>query len=284
MADERDPSDRLSPESAFELLGNPTRMDILRALWEAEPPVAFTALRRAAGVEDSGQFNYHLDRLVGPYVEEVDDGYRLSTAGEYVVGAILADAIDRRPQFGSFPIDGACRHCGGDLEADFEDLGEIRCVDCGTVVMADAFPPAGELDRTPAEIARAFDHWLRHRAVLAWNGVCPRCAGRIEGQYDVPEDGSGVRFDYACEHCGHEGHGPLVSQLVDHPAVIAAYYERGVDLTELPYWELRHLLDDFEETVLEREPLRVRVTVPFDDGRLELTVDGEGTVVAVDDP
>jgi hypothetical protein len=141
--------DRLSPDAAFELLGNPTRLGILRELFEADVPVGFTVLRRAVGVDDSGRFNYHLNRLVDRYVTEVDDGYELSTAGEYVVGAILADAIDQRPGFGSFPVDGTCRHCGGAFEAEFEDLGEVRCTDCGAVVMADAFPPAGELNRTP---------------------------------------------------------------------------------------------------------------------------------------
>lgn len=272
---------RLSVQDAFELLGNPTRLGIVRALWEADETVPFTALRRAAGVDDSGQFNYHLDRLVGSYVESGDDGYALSTAGEFVVGAILADAIDQRPGFGSFPVDGTCRHCGGGLEAEFEDLGVIRCTECGATVMTDAFPPAAALDRSPEEIVRAFDHWLRHRAILAWHGVCPRCAGRITSEYVVPDDGSGVRHEYCCEHCKHEGHGPLVVQLIEHPAVIAAFYERGIDLHTMPYWELRHRLDDWREELLDREPLRVRVTIPFDDDRLQLTVDEHGEIIDV---
>ena len=284
MTADSPPTDRLSPEAAFELLGNRTRLAILRALWDADAPTGFTDLRRAVGVGDSGQFNYHLDRLVGSYVEDDGSGYSLTTAGEYLIGSILADAIDQRPGFGSFPVDGTCRSCGGDLEAEFADLGEIRCAACGTTVMADAFPPAGELHREPAEIAEAFDRWIRHRAALAWRGVCPRCAGRVVREYAVAADGTGVRVEYACEHCRHEGTGPLIAQLLHHPAVIAAYYERGLDLGELPYWEQRHLLDDFEQEVLTEDPLRVRVTVPFDDGRLELTVDAAGEVVEVPGP
>lgn len=271
---------RLTPEDAFELLGNPSRLGILKALWEADEPLSFTALRRGTDIADSGQFNYHLHRLLGHYVTD-DGGYALSTAGEYVVGAILADAIDQRPGFGSFPVDGTCRNCGGTLEAEFEDLGVVRCIECEATVMADAFPPAGALHRTPEEIARAFDHWLRHRAVLAWHGVCPRCAGRVTDEYVVPDDGSGVRLEYRCEHCKHEGRGPLVGQLVEHPAVIAAFYERGIDLHALPYWELRHHLDGFEEEILDREPLLVRVTIPFGDGELQLTVDADGDVVDI---
>lgn len=284
VSDDGTVSDRLSPEAAFELLSNRTRLGILRVLWEADNPTAFTDLRRAVGVDDSGQFNYHLDRLVGSYVREVEAGYELTVAGEYLIGAILADAIDQRPGFGSFPVDGTCRDCGGGLEAEFEDLGVIRCSECGETVMTDAFPPTGELNRTPEEIVDAFDQWLRHRAVIAWRGVCPRCAARIISEYVLPDDGTGVRVEYACEHCGHEGAGPLVAQLLHHPAVISAYYKRGIDLEGLRYWEQRHLLDDFEEEVLEREPLRVRVTIPFDDGRLALTVDGAGDVVAIEGP
>lgn len=272
---------RLTPEAAFSLLGNPTRLAILRTLWEAEDPIQFSELRRGVAVDDSGQFNYHLSQLVDHYVTSVEGGYQLTSAGEYVIGAILANLIDPRPQLGAFPIEGTCTTCGGGLEATFGDLGEIRCVNCDKVVMGDAFPPAGGHGRTPDEISRAFDDWLRQRARLAWRGVCPRCAGRVSRRYVVPEDGTGVRMEYECEHCRHEGRGPLVGELVYHPAVVAAFYDDGIDVMDVPYWELRHVLDTFEEEVLETEPLLVRVQIPFDDGRLELTVDDAGEVVAV---
>lgn len=103
----------------------------------------------------------------------------------------------------------------------------------------------------------------------------------MTGRYAVADDGSGVRMAYECSQCRLEGQGPLIGELVYHPAVVSAFYDRGVDVTDMPYWELRHVLDTFEEEVLETAPLRVRVTVPLDDGDLELVVDDAGEVVEV---
>jgi DNA-binding transcriptional ArsR family regulator len=55
----------VTPDEAFAALGDPTRIAILRALFEdPHEPTAFSDLRRAVGVRDSGQFNYHLGELV----------------------------------------------------------------------------------------------------------------------------------------------------------------------------------------------------------------------------
>ena len=59
----------LDPADAFALIGNETRLAILEALWAAdERPVSFSELRRAVGMRDSAQFNYHLQKLTGHFV------------------------------------------------------------------------------------------------------------------------------------------------------------------------------------------------------------------------
>jgi hypothetical protein len=62
---------------AFDLLANEIRLDILRTLGEAmagdgKTPISFSELQRRVGVEDNGRFNYHLDRLLGTFVEKAD--------------------------------------------------------------------------------------------------------------------------------------------------------------------------------------------------------------------
>ncbi|WP_135365988.1 ArsR/SmtB family transcription factor [Halosimplex halophilum] len=75
------------PAEAFELLGDETRLSILRALAEADEPLAFTRLRERAGVADSGRFSYHLRRLCEYFVRETADGYELGHAGSRVIAA-----------------------------------------------------------------------------------------------------------------------------------------------------------------------------------------------------
>jgi len=70
---------------ALAALGNEHRIRILHALAEAEAPLSFSELRRCAGIDDTGQFNYHLRELCGRFVRDGESGYELGTAGERVV-------------------------------------------------------------------------------------------------------------------------------------------------------------------------------------------------------
>ncbi|WP_436909628.1 DUF7347 domain-containing protein [Halosimplex marinum] len=83
------PSERDDPAAVtdtFALLSNEMRVRILAALADADAEaVCFSDLRSRAGVTDSGQFNYHLERLRGELVAKTDDGYALTEAGERVV-------------------------------------------------------------------------------------------------------------------------------------------------------------------------------------------------------
>jgi hypothetical protein len=75
-------TETLPPDRALALLGNETRIAILRAIASAdEERVPFSTLRERVGVDDSGQFNYHLNKLAGRYVRRTADGYALRQAG-----------------------------------------------------------------------------------------------------------------------------------------------------------------------------------------------------------
>ena len=75
------------PTDALAALGDETRIAILRALAEAEQPLPFSELRRRAGVDDAGRFNYHLSKLREYFVREEDGAYTLRDAGSRVVAA-----------------------------------------------------------------------------------------------------------------------------------------------------------------------------------------------------
>lgn len=75
------------PSDALAVLAEETRVRILRTLAEAGGPMAFSELRRAAGVEDAGRFNYHLSRVCEHFVRETESGYELDRAGARLVTA-----------------------------------------------------------------------------------------------------------------------------------------------------------------------------------------------------
>lgn len=83
------------PTEALSVLADETRLDILRALAEADRVLSYTELRERAGVRDSGRFNYHLERLCEYFVRETGEGYALGHAGSRVLAAAGSAVPDR---------------------------------------------------------------------------------------------------------------------------------------------------------------------------------------------
>lgn len=285
-----DATQRLSSDEAFELVGNDIRIAILRALWKApEEGISFSELRRRAGGPDSGQFNYHLKKLLGTFVQKTDEGYKPRHTGKQVVTAILAGATDEDPRLEGVDVDGTCPFCGGALEASYEDEeATIRCRACGKIQMLEEFPPVAFSGRTSEEVVHALDRWVLGRSQLMTEGVCPNCAGTVETTiFETRSAGDGhedyVRVRHTCRNCTYECDVPvwLYLLLVHHPAVISFYYEHGIDITALPGWERTALGTDYVVTIRNANPLRVEVVIPLEGDELHVTLDDELTVVDV---
>lgn len=78
--------------------------------------LSFTELWEAVGIEDSGRFNYHLDKLVGRFVHRTPKGYMLTVAGHRLAGSIIAgryDTVAAAPE----RVDRYCPACSGQLTA-----------------------------------------------------------------------------------------------------------------------------------------------------------------------
>lgn len=279
-----DGSDSMSPDEAFWLLGDETRLGILRAVWEAEADaVRFTDIRNRVGNPDSGAFNYHLDKLRGLFLIRTEDGYQLSQAGREVVRAIMAGVLTNQPKLEADEIDGRCVHCGEGLVAEYDRYGVVKCGGCEELVMWNEFPPAGLDGRSVEEFADAFDRWTQHRFRLAMDGVCPNCASdmelqRVSGSVD---DEVSIFGQFRCETCKYEARVPLFEFVILHPSVIAFLYEDGIDVTSLPYWRVRELADAFQENVISEDPWLAEVTVVNDDRELVVRIDEAFDVVEV---
>lgn len=89
MAGRRGDSDDAEPHEAFHLFGNELRVDILLALNEAEDySLTFAEVQSAVGKRDSGKFSYHLTKLEGLFVENIDDQYVLKPPGRRVIDLV----------------------------------------------------------------------------------------------------------------------------------------------------------------------------------------------------
>ena len=300
-----------SPSDVLAIAGDETRLAILRALFEAGGRAGYAELMDAVRVRDSGRFNYHLSRLVGPFVRKVEAedeeppdgssgrgdgrlgaGYELRHAGGQVVGAVLAGVYaDERPAE-SVPVEGDCRVCSGALHASYEgDVATIACVDCGAVVTRDSVPPGVFEGYDAAAFPTVLSRWVRHGFGRAAAGFCPVCAGRTDASLGTPEheELGTVGVELACQRCGMRLTGSLGSLVLDHPAVVCFHHERGVDLREEPVWTLDWLWGDSAELVDEGAddgdpPVRARLTVECAGDRLVLGFDEALSVVSVERP
>ncbi|WP_135820436.1 winged helix-turn-helix domain-containing protein [Halostella litorea] len=276
--------EHVSADDAFGLLGDDTRLGVLRALSDADGRLGFADLRAAVGVADSGQFNYHLDRLVGQFVARDEDGYRLTPAGRRVVGTVLAGQYTKAVESDPVPVDADCTHCGGPLAADFEGWhARVACDDCDRNVIRLEVPPGAFEEYPREEWPRVAERWTRNEFRSVVDGFCPNCHGPITSTLRRdPEDVLDVYpfgVHYACDRCDTSMFANVEAHVLFRPAVVAFHHERGIDVTETALWDLDWAVTPRAEAV-STDPLRVEVPVAVDGDELRVTVDADAAVVA----
>lgn len=281
----RDESPQRSPEEAFALLGNETRIDIIRALNETSgETLSFSDLRDRVAVDDSGQFNYHLNKLIGSFVRRTDAGeYELTYAGRQVVGAIFSGTYNQRGPPVSFELDAACESCESPLLVDYErERVTISCSMCEMEHSSFGFPPGAFECRTHEQLLEAFDGWLRAHLATVRKGFCLNCAGPTHGSItdEVEVADLEVGIEQTCERCGERWTLSVGSYLLDHPDVVAFYRDHAIDLAKTLLWKLSWM-DRTETTVLSADPWRIQFTIELDGDRLELLVEDDLSVTTV---
>lgn len=299
----RDASSTLSPDEAFAALGNDTRIQILRTLGTAEEPLAFSELFERVDYEDSSNFGYHLDQLVGHFVSKSEAGYDLWQAGQRVVESVLSGAITDDPVVAPTTIDDPCPFCASDIQVAYQqERVEFHCTECPGIgaggykePATDRFddhgslghlllPPAGIQDRTPLDVVAAAEHWTATQAYALARGVCPRCSARITFSPEVCEDhaaGDGrcgqcdlryaVQFLAQCTNCPFEMGAPVAMFLGKHAAVMGFMIEHEIDPTASEGYSFA--VFEAEESIRSTDPLEVRLSYAVDSDRLTVTVD-----------
>ena len=267
---------------AFSLLGHEIRLEILLALledWHAvhTEPRSYAELMDAVGMRDSGKFNYHLDKLRGVYVREVEDGYVPTAAVTALYRAVLAHRPTERFAYESTPIDSACPRCGDRAVLRYErGFVTVACSACEEWPgFTYPFPKNGFAERSADAIARATARRARHHVGLARTGQCPFCAGTIAVDLHLEDEADIVEL--SCTSCTFLVSVDPLSTLLRDGHVAAALAEIGVDL-ERADWEL-----PMPETRVEsREPVRVALAVTGDEGTVTVVVDDSLSVRSVD--
>lgn len=280
-------TDSQSSLDVFELLGQETRLAILRALLAArrdstDPYLSFTELKDAAEVRDTGRFNYHLGELLGSLVVDTKEGYRLSAFGFRLFARLSAGLSEPNPSTETVELPGDCPDCGAQIRAEADGNAFRLVCDSGhTLNHGMRGHPDAVADRSPEQAAETLGLLNAQARELGVSGVCPVCHGRTAGGIERKHDGNWYYWA-PCSDCGNQFATAVGDCVATHPEVVAFLAERGVDVrTELP-WTLpfRH---PGAETVISEDPLRLRVTVGAEmPDSLPIVVDRSGSVVSVD--
>ncbi len=272
-----------SSSEAFQPLGNEQRTAVIEALYDDGPETrSFSALAEATEADTTAGFAYHLRQLTGHYLRETEHGYTLTDAGVRVARAIesgaFTESIDRSPT----AIDDPCPFCGTHtLEARTHDnTVTVQCSSCDASLLRLSFPPGGHRTHTDDTIPTAVNRLYRHRINTLCDGFCPTCGATAQATMNHRSVGERERaqVNCSCTRCGYQIDCPVTATVLNHPAVVSFYYERGESLENRPLWNVG---TEWGERVLSDDPWCVQVTTSIDDDELALLVGEDTTVVSV---
>jgi hypothetical protein len=249
---------------AFALLGHEIRLDILLALFEDwmaayTEPKSYAELMDAVEMEDSGKFNYHLGKLRGVYVRQVEDGYVPTASATALYRAVLATRPTETVESEHTLAEANCPSCGARPTLRYErGFVTADCPDCAAWDgFTYPFPQNGFEQREPEALLPAVHQRVRHEVGLARAGQCPSCAGPIavDPRVDAIDD-SDHWVELACKSCTFVVGIDLLSVLLTDDRVAAAVREIGLDPQGYD-WDQ----PDGTRTICSRDPLRLSLTV-----------------------
>ncbi len=296
----------LSPDEAFAALSDGTRMEILRTLADADGPLSFSAVYERVSSKDSGNFTYHLDKLVGHFVEETDEGYRLRRAGERVIEAVVSGAVTETPVIEPIQTDWPCSLCGAPIVMSYQQgMMATSCSECPGLyggegeeapvhedVLEEGYlgvaplPPAALENRTPTEVLQAAVSWSFLERLSMSNDICPRCAARVDRHLEICDDhdsGDGmcevcdwrdpVSFEVTCPNCPYAGEGLLPTALHGHPVALDFVTDQGFNPVRPTRNQWMAMTEAKKVEVVSVDPPVARLTYSLDGDVVSITVD-----------
>lgn len=305
-----DYSVHLTESELFELLGHEVRMDVLRVLWdefefrdyvvEAREPIPFTELRSRSSYDGGGNFDYHLEKLVGGLVVKESDGYLLSPLGYNIMRVLDTYATFEYETIEETVLADPCPFCGGDLVGSYQrEILKVECQDCDGLAEEGYFTFV-QLQSTTAgdvEMERLLDagiQTLEQRIQLSLRGLCWDCQSTLDREFEHCVDHSATSADVCsechhrymakvnvhCTNCATAGHGPLSEYAMLMPAVRALFAEHGVGARQVGPWGYRlAAFEAVEELDFSEDPPGITYRFELADDSVAVRIESRDDIV-----
>ncbi|WP_435360542.1 DUF7351 domain-containing protein [Haloarchaeobius sp. DFWS5] len=280
--------DETDAESTVAALADETRLSVLRVLaanqreTPADPAVGFADLRRTVGFEDSGNFSYHLDKLLGQYVHKTAEGYCLTHAGQSVASAVqsgvLASEEPRAVETGY-----ECPVCASPIVARGTTGGVAFTCDDGHGLQELGIPPSA-LDRGVDVVLRQASRKVLYQLTSVADDTCPECVGDFQWTTvslpdEIRESAGRAVLRAGCRRCGIVYSSPVEVWVLVDEAVRRRLRSAGIVVADHPPWEFPSLASDTER--IDGEPSRYRITFVGDES-VTVELDETATVTAIE--
>lgn len=303
-------------QDIFALLSDETRLAILRELAATSEefglwpdPLSYSELMERVGLDDSGNFNYHLDALRDRFVTKVDGGYRIRRAGIEIVRTLRAGSLAEMGSVDPTSVDERCPYCDAPIQVSVEDGWLlIACNDCPGIygemealpdglMMAFEVSPATRHGRSVEELFRVALLTAQEHAHLGFEGICPECTGAVETELEIcsDHDTRDERICRACHRpspafvrgectvCGLAEVAPPAYTVWNHEPTRRRLYDEGVAV-ERSVWAraMEPLTWDCSVERGKEVLLVYRVPVEEENGALRLTIDESLSVCSIE--
>jgi len=239
----------------------------------------------ATDMEDSGKFNYHLEKLRGVYVEEVEGGYVPTASAIALYEAVMANRPTESVPV-EFEIDESCPNCASGLRGQYEqEFLTVECPSCDLFWgLTYRFPKNGLAVREGDGVYEALYDRMMHHVGLARTGQCPSCAGITS--LTVPrerlDEESTPTAEMTCETCSWFVTVDIVSALQFEPQVTNALLELGIPISESSSMRAtEQVLPDVTGRVGSDDPSHATIRITYDNAVAEIAVDDQLGICSV---
>ncbi|MFB6178594.1 MAG: winged helix-turn-helix domain-containing protein [Halorientalis sp.] len=273
---------RTGIDAALDLLSNETRFDILRALATQRftatdaTGMTFSELFAAVDTDDSGNFNYHLKRLLGRLVTKDGEYYQLTHGGVQLFSSLQATTYAPDHDREQLLLDQPCPLCEEALAATYEE--GFLTIGCETHVIIEMYVhPSWIESLSTDEFLDRVSLLLHHHIEKIVDGFCPLCYGELGYELRSDDDPYPIQYHYPCQQCGTELR-LRPQQTVTRDDTVASFYrDHGIEIHETPPWEL---YDTYRDTWVVDDGPHTRFELVVGGDLAHVIVDGKGTLLS----